>query len=265
MSYVVKAGLEAAAVAVALGGAPVVQEALDDDPSRMAYQSIATPRASPLAARGPYGPAEVIELEPGEGNLPLPSEPDQITSNDCDVEPRSREDVLQVLSVSTSEDGEALLAFDINMNEGRTIDRETFDTLVDVHRAWLACAQYGKTYERLALEADNLIRARVYNTYGFQTTPYSTSTLEEILSGWVEVDKAGPGPIGVLNFYVQGLVLDPTVLFVSDDGTMISMTVSHGQSVDGVWRVIESQVTTVEFVLEDGYWRILFHGDVGRG
>jgi hypothetical protein len=102
---------------------------------------------------------------------------------DCDVEPRDREEVIDILSVDPGSDwyGES--------RGPALIDDGTFSQLDEVLRQWQACRYYGQTFQWLNLVSSNYLRAEVYGLR-FPRPTYELSTLNDIIDGWQETDEA---------------------------------------------------------------------------
>ncbi len=260
MSLASTAAIIVVVLAVTFGVFANVRDRSSDQPLRLASLIDATPEGTPFANQGSMEPATLVPT----GNLPLPVEVTRLLPEECTVQPRSRDELLAVLSEPSSEvAGDPVGRLQEDLNLPASIDNETYELLQQIYQEWQACAYYGLTMERLALESNESIRRSVYENG--QVTGYSSSTLNEIIDGWLEVDayRLDVGAIGTdQNSGTQILVLDPTELRVSQDGAYVSISVSQGFPGIGV---VDHQVAHVEFVLEDGYWRILWHGDPGRG
>jgi len=173
---------------------------------------------------------------------------------DCNVEPRSREDLIEILGTLPTIEGGNPSALD------GTLDQATFDEFQETLRAYQACRLFGMTLQWTALLSENTLRGLVY-TRG-QTSPYSPAVLDEIVRGWEEVDALRSTSAESLT--AEGLanmcaiVLDPDQS--TEAGFMVIGTLIQVPAVLTVGEHTEVntgiEVHTVGFVLEDGSWQI---------
>lgn len=183
--------------------------------------------------------------------------PRALSQEDCNVEPRTREELIEILSTvpeSTSE----RLGSQIPLSQG------TFDELQQVLYAYQACLKYGSTFQWTALESPSALRNRVYQLG--QVTPYTPSTLSEIVAGWEEIDAAraqvaefaGSEPVWVLDPYKEdeaGVAATESTIQVP-----VSNRFLNGSAVDyGTLQV------GVIFTVEEGVWRVERYPSVPRG
>lgn len=183
--------------------------------------------------------------------------PRALSENDCNVEPRTREELTQILSTVPESTPERL-------DPQLPLDQGTFDGLQQTLYAYQACLKYGKTFQWTALESPNSLRHRVYQLG--QVTPYTPLTLSEIIAGWAEVDAtrvqaaefAGTEPVWTLDPYKEdesGVVVTENYIYLPAANRFSnSSEVNHGQ-----------QQTGVIFTPEDGAWRIESFPSVAGG
>ena len=195
-----------------------------------------------------------------------------VSPAECTVAPRSRENVVQVLSKSPQK-GDTQPT-----NDGSHLDEATLGEIQASFREWQACRRFGKTWQAAALETDQFIRTDFYVDGGvlgnwmLPDVAYSEATINGILDGRISLDKAesslgdqqAQGVQGSeaglnLNLWVIDTARptsDPTLGTYpsADGGTFVSVTV--------VWtnpRLLSSSAlptALVKFQLVDGQWKI---------
>ncbi len=183
--------------------------------------------------------------------------PRALSKDDCNVEPRTSEELIQILSTvpeSTSQ----------RLGPQLPLDQGTFDELQQTLYAYQACLKFGKTFQWTALESPNALRHRVYQLG--QITPYTPLTLSEIIAGWEEVDAtrvqvaefAGTEPVWILDPYKEdesGVVVTENSIYLPAANRFFNGSeVNYGQ-----------QQTGVIFTPEDEAWRIERFPSVARG
>ncbi|MGI8486175.1 MAG: hypothetical protein ACR2OU_18190, partial [Thermomicrobiales bacterium] len=248
------------------GAIPLFGPDHDPEPTTIAFVA---GQGSPTAALASGGDSNTTPPPSTPGDGVVIGDPgvnasgvDPVTSDECTVAPRSRADVLQILSSPPGSYADIFNAK--NMHSGGDMP---VDKLNQVFREWQACVKFGSTWQYLALETDYMIRADIYGAQSWDRgpllEPYSQTTINEILDGrelvdndrrtrWLEVWQG------------QGISLPETVLVIdqsekaqfgmSEDGTYIaSVGVTKLNQVNGEqW----PRNGTVDFELVNGQWMI---------
>jgi hypothetical protein len=172
-----------------------------------------------------------------------------LAPSDCNVEPRNRNEVVNILSVAQDSDW-------YGMSDGpNLIDERTFRDLDEVLRQWQACRDYGQTFEWLNLVSSNYLRSEVYGMR-FPRPIYSSSTLNEIIDGWVTTDELrhpdAEGSFGGRLLIVRNLESSPELT----GNTRIDISVDILDTISG--EIVDKGY--VVFVYEQESWRISIVG-----
>ncbi|MGI8404614.1 MAG: hypothetical protein ACR2OE_07595 [Thermomicrobiales bacterium] len=192
---------------------------------------------------------------------------DPVTSDECTVAPRSRNDVLQILSSPPGSYADIVNAK--NMRGGPqqiTFDGIPVDQLNQVFREWQACVKFGATWQYLALETDYMVRADIYGSQSFDRGPllqaYSQDTLNNLLDGRELVDNDRRARW--TDAWQTSQQLPETVLVIdmsqgaqfsiSEDGTYIASV--HVAKLNQATGEQIPRNGSVDFELVDGEWRI---------
>lgn len=198
-------------------------------------QSEATPDA--------VGPTGNLEVDP----------PRPLTREDCNVEPRTREEVIEILGTLPAPVGPGNLT-DVQL----PLDQATLPQLQDTVHDFQACRLFGMTYHWAAMLSEDELRRMVYENG--QTTPYSAAVLDEIVRGWEEIDAAhaAQAPAGEALAFPCAVVLSPDLpsegaTYVTDTAISMPAVLTAGEA--GVVETVPG-VFTVHFVREDGRWQI---------
>lgn len=113
-----------------------------------------------------------------------------VSPSECVVEPRTREDVVTVLSTPPGAGNTHPSYPDSHLDEA------TVGEIQAVFRQWQACTRFGNTFQAAALETDQFIRTDFYDdggvlgTWRLIDTPYSEDTINGLLDGRTELDAA---------------------------------------------------------------------------
>jgi hypothetical protein len=185
-----------------------------------------------------------------------------LVSDDCRFEPRSREELHQILGVVPSDNDLP----DMTISDSEA-DPAVVDSLDVTLRIWQACARYNDTFGAMTMESEGYIRRKIYPDL-YTVDPYSDATIDEILDGFERTDEVygarTPEPDEPANEW-HVLMIDRTrPITVSEDGTRIDAYVNmvptdNGDSQDvrdGGDSPRQADGGFVMFVLEDGLWRI---------
>lgn len=204
--------------------------------------------AEPTVTLGELNAEPTATADPSATGSTPPLSPD-----DCRVEPRTRNEVLEMLSVAPAQDPGPPGVREVSVSEIPAED------LNRVYREWQACVRYGATWQAMALESPRFIRMDIYGYWDFigrypVQVPYSTSTLNEILDGRELIDASqysaweeiGFPPLPVLEIDESRPVL------VSEDGTYITVSAIKLTSSDEAY----PRDGYVSFELVDGRWLV---------
>lgn len=203
-----------------------------------------TPTASPMAS-----PDATL------GSGLVNAEPRPFTLEDCDVEPRTREKLIEILGTLPAPVGPGNLA-----DPQRPLDQATFDQLQDTVHDYQACRLFGMTFHWTAMLSEDELRRMVYENG--QTTPYSPAVLDEIVRGWEEIDA--PAAEKAESLSSDALAYLCAVVLAPDQPTEAEMYVTESLiSIPAVLAAGEASVVntapvqySVTFVFEDGRWQI---------
>lgn len=253
------------------GAIPLFSPDHDAEPTTIAFVA---GQGSPTAALASGGDGSTTPPPSNTGDGVVIGEPgvnasgvDPVTSDECTVAPRSRADVLAILSSPPGSYADIVNAKHMRGPGQLTADDVSIDELNKVFREWQACVKFGSTWQYLALETDYMIRADIYGAQVFSRgpllEPYSQSTINDILDGRELVDH-DRRTRWLEAWRDQGISLPETVLvidqsqdaqfLVSEDGTYIAnVPVAKLNQVSG------SQLPrngTVDFELVNGQWMI---------
>lgn len=203
-----------------------------------------------------------------------------VSPAECTVNPRTRENVVQVLSTSPR-------AGDIYPTtlDGSHLDETTMGEIQATFRERQACRRFGKTWQAVALETEQFIRTDFYvgggvlGNWMLPDVAYSESSINNILDAQISLDGAkstlgdqqAQGAQGSeaglnLNLWVIDMARptsDPRsgTYPSAAGGTFITVTV--------VWTNARLQnnsalpTANVKFQLVDGRWRIADWGNLG--
>lgn len=194
---------------------------------------------------------------PASGLVNAPPKP--FTREDCNVEPRTREELIEILGMLPTIEVADPSALNGALDQA-TLDQATFDQLQEKLHVYQACRLFGMTLEWTALLSENTLREMVY-TYG-QTAPYSPAVLDEIIQGWEESDALHASAAeslsadGLANS--NAIVLDPdrpseAGLIMIGTSIQVPAVLTTGEHTE-VNTAPEQY--SVSFVFEDGRWRI---------
>ena len=257
------------------GAIPLFGPDHDPEPTTTTIAFVAG-QGSPTAALASGGDGNTTTTPSTTGDGVVIGEPganasgvDPVTSDECTIPPKSRADVLQILSSPPGSYADIVNAK--NMRGGPrqvTFDDIPVDQLNQVFREWQACVKFGSTWQYLALETDYMIRADIYGAQSWDRgpllKPYSQATINDLLDGrelvdndrrarWLEAWQKQLFP----SLPETVLVIDQSQgaqFFVSEDGTYIaSVGVAKLNQVSGEQRPRNG---TVDFELVNGQWMI---------
>ena len=155
---------EREAATLAALDAPPVFDATTDETAR-AEATLPSPEDATIQSETEGERSAVVATQ---GDPPPPLTPD-----DCAVEPRSRQEVLEILSVAPAT-GNRIAPPEL------PLDDESRKDLDQALRGWRACTAFGLTGQAMTLETEQFIREDVYGDPKFPVA-YSASTLNEIL------------------------------------------------------------------------------------
>lgn len=221
---------------------------------------------------------------PDNSGIVMAGVPRALTAEDCTVEPRSREDMIEVLSTlpeaptypildsNTVSEPPTLDNFHEDMDASVALTQEAYDQAQAAFFQWQACTTFYLTWQWAAVESDARLRDALYivsnsdgrgpNTFLNTTEPYSEATLNEILDGWEASEAVSGEHLAESGFTGNDevFVIDPTSVFSSADGTRLSG--SGHLFIGGV----DSETLpndgapllplSVSMVLENGAWRL---------
>lgn len=186
-----------------------------------------------------------------------------LTQADCTVAPRTRDEMLTILSTAPSPEGVSLPSEVRSPSPYRRADQETYDALQVAYSEWQACSLWHLTWEEAAMQSEERIRLDMYLTVRERlnsrtpydvVSPYSATTLNEILDGWEAadaVDREGWEAAGY-DQMESFQIIDPETLEIAPDGGWASF-VTIRLNEDGGSVPLEDQVY---FVYQDGAWRL---------
>ncbi len=216
----------------------------------------ATRQSSFNANAGESTPTASLVASPAvtSGRRLVNAEPRPFTREDCNAEPRTREELIEILSTLPAPVGPGNLT-----DPQRPLDQRTFDQLQDIVHDYQACQLFGMTLEWTALLSEDELRRMVYEIG--QTTPYSPAVLDEIVRGWEEIDagrSASTPQSEALLTHVCAVVLAPGLpseggSYVSDSLISIPAVLAIGET--GVVNTAPFQYS-VSFAYENGRWQI---------
>lgn len=218
--------------------------------STEAVWPIGSPPVDPPSPASPIA-SPVATLGSGLVN----AEPRPFAREDCDVEPRTREELIEILGTLPSAVGPG----DRNA-ERLPLDQATFDQLQEEVHDYQACRLFGMTMGWTSLLSEDALRRMVYENG--QTTPYSPALLDEIVRGWEEIDAPAAAKAESLTADALAnacaIVLAPDQLaegemYVTDSLISIPAVLAIGEQ--SVVNTVPFQYN-VTFVLVDGRWRI---------
>lgn len=184
-----------------------------------------------------------------------------LTPDDCTTPPRSREEMVSILSTTPSPDGISLPSEGAEPSDYREVDQRTYDTLQDAYFQWQACTFWAMTWQVAATQSEERNRFDMYLTVRHPNgrtpydtvTPYSAGTLNEILDGWEEADAADRVVWESVGFTQADeiWVIDPASLTIASDGSSASfLDTKLTRDRGSIPR--EHQVV---FIFQDGSWR----------
>ncbi len=169
-----------------------------------------------------------------------------LTATDCTAPPRSRDEILSILSTPP---GLGAVTYYGNL----IADQGTSDEINTLLRNWESCAAYGMTSERMAYESDQFLRETVYGSPWIKTA-FSPSTLNELLDAQATTDAERVSKI----FPEWSIVtIDPssTVWITPESGPILTIRADvivvspqTGERENGPY--------SMAFVYEDGGWKI---------
>jgi hypothetical protein len=172
-----------------------------------------------------------------------------LNSADCFVGPRTRAELQEILATTPSDADLPAMTPD-----GERVDSPILEDLDGTLRTWQACARYNDSLAAMTLESTGFIRRMIYADL-YAVEPYSASTIDDILDGFLRTDEVYGRQITEQGYVDRWpvLVIDRTKpIDVSSEGDRIDVHVRMvspltGESGDG---------GMVTFVLEDGAWKI---------
>lgn len=231
---------------------------------------------------------------PDNSGIMMAEAPRALTADDCTVEPRSREEMLDVLSTLPEARTHPILSIDTEselptldnffdgMEAGVALTQDAYDQAQAAFIEWQACTTFYLTWQWAALESDTRLREEVYvalnangeGPYGYlnATEPYSEATLNEILDGWEASEAVSRDHLAEGEFTATDrvFVFDPNSVYYSADGTIFSGAAREfvggvdSASPDGGSGMGEVQLS-VDMVLEDGVWRLAYQKSESGG
>ena len=184
-----------------------------------------------------------------------------LAPGDCNVEPRSREELHEILSVVPSDQDLPWVG-----ESDDQVDQATVDLLNQNLRTWQACARFNNTFATMVLETSGFIRRQVYADL-YTVNPYSDATIDEILDGFLSTDMVygarTPVPGDQPNTWYVLVVDESRPVNISENGDVIELFVNMvSPIVESTDDQRDSQPGDfgdggfVRFDLEDGVWRI---------
>lgn len=221
---------------------------------------------------------------PDNSGIVMAEAPQALTAEDCTVEPRTREEMLDVLSTlpkaqthpildsDTESEPPTLDNFYGGTDAGVALTQDAYDEAQAAFIQWQACTTFYLTWQWVTVESDARLREEVYmalnrngwGPYGYLNTtePYSEATLNEILDGWEASEAVSRNHLAESGFTATDrvFVLDPNSAYYSADGTRLAGTAhlfvggvdSDTMPDDGIGEIRLS----VSMVLENGAWRL---------
>lgn len=194
-----------------------------------------------------------------------------LTQADCTVAPRTRDEMLSILSTAPSPEGVSLPSEGGDPSPYRQADQKTYDALQEAYSQWQACSLWQMTWQEAAMQSEERIRLDMYLTVRERlnsrapydvVSPYSAITLNEILDGWEETDtvrreereaaRREEREAKGFNTFGDFSVIDPATLKVATHGGWASF-VTIRLTEDGGSVPLEDEVY---FVYQDGAWRL---------
>ena len=173
------------------------------EPTTIAFQAIeSTPEATAVATTlsdttyngsepVPSGPTTFIPPQGTKLTGVIGSdERNPVSPDECVVAPQTQEDVLKVLGIAPADGDVAPVRSDDS-----SIEVATLGEIQSTFRQWQSCRRFGNTFGAMALETDQFIRNDIYGPQPILgsfypiTTAYSESTLSELLTARVTMDK----------------------------------------------------------------------------
>ncbi len=223
---------------------------------------------------------------PDNSGIVMAGAPEALTAENCTVEPRSREEMIEVLSTlpeaqihpildsDTVSEPPTLDNFYEGMDAGVPLTQEAYDQAQAAFFQWQACTTFYLTWQWAALESDARLREVVYmalnrngwGPYGYLNTtePYSEPTLNEMLDGWEASEATSRNHLAEGGFTGTDrvFVMDPGSVYYSADGTRLSGSApvfvggvdSTTMPDDGIGEIRLS----VSMELENGAWRLSY-------
>lgn len=174
-----------------------------------------------------------------------------LSPEDCTVEPRSRQELLDILATVPGSLGVPDMVSPVGEGDENLI-RELETTM----RGWQACLRFNQSSSAMALESEEFIRRKIYPE-PYVVEPYSKATLDEILDGYEATDTSygSSTPIADAEDFWAVLQIDTSQpLSVSADGQRVDVyvrLVNPQTSFDAEWGYIS-------LVMEGGLWRIAY-------
>lgn len=171
-----------------------------------------------------------------------------LSVDECAAEPRSREELLDILSTPPG-------ANPLSGMGSRTADAETRAEIDALLRSWWSCHAYGMTWEQTAYESHEYIRETIYPDPRI-TVPFSPGTLNELLDAraWVDADQLSvlpPNTTEILTIAPDGFVwVTPET---STGPRFITAEVALVSAISGE---VLGSTHEMRFIYEDGSWKI---------
>jgi hypothetical protein len=168
-----------------------------------------------------------------------------LTPADCNVEPRTREEVIAILSQAPSIDASLADRETPPVPAGAEVEAEIQGTI----RAWQACWRFGDLWATYALESEQFIRRTVYGSDQIDIA-YSEAALGELLQGaeraYERRHLLGDSVDGSRHLLVPGSAV------LSENGTIAHAELER---YDQTGPVADTTISAV-FVLENGTWKL---------
>lgn len=296
MSLTSTAAVVAVVLIITFGGMPTGfwSNTSDDDSRLQIAAQVSTPTCEQIRQKtGLTGNCtSTPPPRPDNSGIVMAAAPQALTVEDCTVEPRSREEMHEVLSTLPETQPHPILDSDTesepptldNFYEGTeagvALTQDAYDRAQAAFFQWQACTTFYLTWQWAAVESDARIRDEVYmalnangrGPYGYLNTtePYSETTLNEILDGWESSEAVSRDHLAENEFVATDrvFVIDPNSVFYSADGTRLGGSAhlfiggvdSDTLPDDGTGEIRLS----VSMVLENGAWRLEYQSyDLG--